>query len=171
MWKATPEVLDSSLPCIQPQYIVLSKITCSISQFATFSNHWLGFYLYSIPWSLQVFHIFMDVQCRNNIVPMRIPRIYNTYSPLLRTWLSIFMYLQLSLIQGYSIRPWMLVWLIWGLVWSELKGRICVDLQCRKIFESTNHLEHQYVFILAFIHIFHYSWIILYTFWRACVQH
>ena len=39
MQTATPEASDSSLPCIHPQYIVLSKIPCYISQFATSSNN------------------------------------------------------------------------------------------------------------------------------------
>ena len=37
---------------------------------------------------------------------------------------------------------------------SELEGEICVDLRCRKTFESAICLDRQYVFILSFIHIF-----------------
>ena len=39
IWTVTLEALDSSLPYLQPQYLVLSKIPCCLSHFSTSINH------------------------------------------------------------------------------------------------------------------------------------
>ena len=48
-------------------------------------------------------------------------------------------------------------------------GGVCI-LVGQKICESAIHLDRQYVFIIAFLHIFHHSWVIWHTVRRACFQ-
>ena len=92
----------------------------------------MGFYLCSLPRSLQICHILLDFWCCNNIVLVQIPWTYRTYFPVLRTFLSLLVYLYWSLLQEYSLRPWIIVWSLWSLGCSELEGGIYVDLWCRK---------------------------------------
>ena len=50
---------------------------------------------------------------------------------MLQTWISILIYLYLSLIQEFLLHPRILVWLPWSMGCIQLKGGICVYLWCR----------------------------------------